>query len=156
MIKYFAYGMNTNLASMAGRCPTARSLGSAILPAYEFRFANHADILENDEMDTYGVLWDITKADLRSLDMLEGYPYYYDRKVVEVRHNGRIVRAITYFMNPGNPDAMPAQGYYNMVKEGYLEHNVPTAQLDEAVAFIQRYAGAVDQYINGDPFLVVQ
>lgn len=154
MIRYFAYGMNTNLASMASRCPTARSLGSAILPNHEFRFATHADILDNDEMDCYGVLWEITRNDLRSLDALEGYPFYYDRKVVEVRHNGRIVRALTYFMNAGNPDALPAQGYYDMVKEGYLEHGVPVAQLDEAVAFIQRYSSVVDQYMYGNDFTV--
>lgn len=138
MIKYFAYGMNTNLKSMADRCPTARSLGLALLPNYEFRFAVHADILENPNMDTYGVLWDITRDDLRSLDMLEGYPYYYDRKVVEVRHNNQVVRAITYFMQPGSLDSMPAQGYYDMVKEGYLEHGAPVSQLREAVHFIQR------------------
>lgn len=156
MIRYFAYGMNTNLDSMARRCPTARSLGMAILPNHEFRFARHADVLDNPEMDTYGVLWDITRNDLRSLDALEGYPYYYDRKVVEVRHNGRIVRALTYYMQPGAQDALPADSYYNMVKQGYLEHNVPVAQLDEAVAFIQRYSSAVNQYMYGDDFTVAQ
>lgn len=139
MIKYFAYGMNTNLSSMESRCPTARSLGLAILPQHEFRFATHADILENPEMDTYGVLWDITKDDLRSLDSLEGYPFYYDRKVVEVRHNGRIVRALTYYMQPGNLDALPGQSYYDLLKEGYLAHGCPVSQLNEAVRFIQRF-----------------
>lgn len=139
MIKYFAYGMNTNLESMAGRCPTARSLGVAILPEYEFRFARHADILPNPEFDTYGVLWDITRNDLRSLDALEGYPFYYDRKVVEVRHNGQIVRAITYFMQPDNHDAMPADSYFDLVQSGYLQHAVPVYQLYEAIEFIKRY-----------------
>jgi gamma-glutamylcyclotransferase (GGCT)/AIG2-like uncharacterized protein YtfP len=151
MIKYFAYGMNTNLDSMQSRCPTAQSLGCAILPAYEFRFANHADILENPEFDTYGVLWDITREDLRSLDALEGYPFYYDRKVVEVIHNGQPVRAITYFMQPGNPDRLPATSYYEMVQEGYLQNGVPVYQLEEAINFINTY-DSLPTYIYEDPY----
>ena len=146
MIKYFAYGMNTNLSSMASRCPTARSLGLAILPQHEFRFAVHADILENSEMDCYGVLWDITRDDLRSLDMLEGYPMYYDRKVVEVRHDGKLVRALTYFMQPGNLDSLPGNSYYDMVREGYLEHGAPVSQLREAVEFIKRWPTMENYY----------
>lgn len=139
MIKYFAYGMNTNLAQMAGRCPTARSLGHAILPGYEFRFATHADIIQNSDIITHGVLWDITRDDLRSLDNLEGYPFYYDRAVVEVIHNGTKVRALTYYMQPGNIDSKPSQGYVNMLIEGYTAHNVPLTQINDALKFIQRY-----------------
>jgi len=156
MIKYFAYGMNTNLASMAARCPTARSLGSATLPNHEFRFAIHADILDNLEMDTHGVLWDITEQDLQSLDRLEGYPHYYDRKLVRVHHNGQLIEAIAYYMQPGEQDQLPNNSYYNIVKEGYLEHNVPVFQLDDAVAFIQQNNDGVDQFMYSNNFAVAR
>ena len=138
-ILYFGYGMNTNLTGMAGRCPGAVSLGHAVLPNHEFRFAVHADVLENKEMNVDGVLWEINRKHLRSLDMLEGYPFYYDRKVVEVIHNGAIKRALVYYMQPGNLDNMPAQSYLDMLCEGYEENKVPLTQLKSAIKFINNY-----------------
>ena len=85
-MKYFAYGMNTNLHEMAFRCPEAVSLGMATLPGYEFRFAVHADVLANPDFDTDGVLWEISDNCLKSLDMLEGYGYYYERKKIGRAH----------------------------------------------------------------------
>lgn len=137
-MKYFAYGMNTNRSQMATRCAAAVSLGHAVLPDYEFRFAHHADVLENAEFDVNGVLWEITEECLKSLDALEGYPYYYGRKEVTVLHDNEPVQAIVYYMQPGAHDSLPSQGYLAMVTEGYNEHNVPTEQLDEAIRFINR------------------
>ena len=138
-ILYLGYGMNTNLKGMAERCPGAVSLGHAVLPEHEFRFAVHADVLENKEMNVDGVLWEINRNHLRSLDMLEGYPFYYGREVVEVIHNGQKVRALTYYMQPGNLDNTPSQGYVNMLIEGYTAHNVPLTQINDALKFIQHY-----------------
>ena len=138
-ILYFGYGMNTNLKGMAERCPGAVSLGHAVLPEHEFRFAVHADVLENKEMNVDGVLWEINRNHLRSLDMLEGYPFYYDRKVVEVIHNGEIKKALVYYMQPGNLDNMPAQSYLDMLCEGYEENRVPLTQLESAIKFINNY-----------------
>lgn len=136
-MKYFAYGMNTNAESMAMRCPDAISLGPAELPRHEFRFAHHADIVENPEFDTFGVLWEITEECLANLDILEGFPLYYDRKRVTVYHNGYPVEAITYYMVGDNPDSDPSEGYLLMLYEGYAEHGVSTEQIQEALDYIQ-------------------
>jgi gamma-glutamylcyclotransferase (GGCT)/AIG2-like uncharacterized protein YtfP len=131
---YFAYGMNTNLSSMAARCPAAVSLGYARLLDYDFRFATHADVkpLMNSYVD--GVLWEITDSCLASLDLLEGYPYYYDRVNAQVLTEDGLVDAIIYTMQPGNPDADPAPSYFAMCLEGYSEHNVPNGQLLQAIS----------------------
>jgi len=76
-----------------------------------------------------GVLWTIDDFHLKSLDHLEGYPFYYDRRRLRVAHEDRVVMAETYFMQPGNLDSLPGQGYFDMVVEGYREHRVPTEQL---------------------------
>lgn len=130
---YFAYGMNTNSYEMALRCPTAISLGSAFLLDAEFRFAGHADIVACDNGVVDGVLWDITDDDLKSLDKLEGFPYYYDRTEFEVEHEGETVQAVAYFMNPGNNDAEPTTHYLEMLLEGYAEHGVSTHQIAAAL-----------------------
>ncbi len=126
---YFAYGMNTNRAGMAQRCPGALSLGHARLVDYSFRFATHADVVKCRGTYVDGVLWTIDDFHLNSLDHLEGYPVYYNRRRLRVAHEDRVVLAETYFMQPGNLDNLPVQGYFDMVVEGYREHNVPTDQL---------------------------
>ena len=135
-MKYFAYGMNTNLDGMAGRCPTAVCLGPAWIDGYEFVFRTHADIAKSPGSVCHGVLWDITKEDLQSLDMLEGYPYYYTRFRVRVNLGNHFVYALTYQMNDQSCIQEPGLGYLEMVREGYTQNGVPTNQIDQAINMV--------------------
>ena len=130
---YFAYGMNTNRRGMAQRCPGALSLGHARLIDYSFRFAIHADVVKCKGSYVDGVLWTIDDFHLNSLDRLEGYPLYYNRRALRVAHEDRIVMAETYYMQPGNLDNLPGQGYFDMVVEGYNQHNIPLDQVYNSV-----------------------
>ena len=132
---YFAYGMNTNLAGMAERCPQAVSYGRAELLGHQFRFSGPADVQVNRMSKVDGVLWNITDQCLLSLDMLEGYPYYYDRKWAKVRCQDEVYEALVYHMQPGHPNGHPSRSYFNMVLQGYNEHGVPTDQLWKNVNF---------------------
>ena len=58
-MKYFAYGMNTNLEQMARRCPGAVCLGAAWINNYQFEFRHHADIQKQPGAVCHGVLWEI-------------------------------------------------------------------------------------------------
>ena len=137
-MKYFAYGMNTNLAQMANRCPKAVSLGKSVLYGHEFRFARHADIIENPDYATHGVLWDITPDCELSLDALEGYPTYYLKKQVRVFHNGLSVECMTYYMTGDLPDEYPSDGYLEMLMDGYKENGVDNTQIYSSLALIQQ------------------
>jgi gamma-glutamylcyclotransferase (GGCT)/AIG2-like uncharacterized protein YtfP len=131
---YFAYGMNTNVDSMGHRCPAALDLGSATLLNHRYRFSRHADVLDAPPHDNVeGVLWDITKDCLESLDILEGYPSYYDRKTATVMHRGVLKEALVYFMQPGLSDALPSQSYLDMVLTGFYEHGISTYQIEQAL-----------------------
>jgi gamma-glutamylcyclotransferase (GGCT)/AIG2-like uncharacterized protein YtfP len=112
---YFAYGMNTDRAGMAQRCPGALSLGHARLVNHVFRFAVHADVMPCDNSWVEGVLWVIDQQHLNSLDRVEGYPWYYDRTELQVEHCGLTVTAHCYRMQPGNADAPPTQNYFDEV-----------------------------------------
>ena len=130
---YFGYGLNTNREGMAYRCPNAISLGPARLLDHAFRFSGPADVVVEPGSYVDGVLWDITPRCLMALDILEGYPNYYNRAHLQVEHTGEIVEAIVYFMTPGNEDSLPSQSYFDMVFEGYTQHGVPTDQLLNAL-----------------------
>lgn len=135
-MKYFAYGMNTNLTEMAQRCPTAECIGPAWIDNYEFVFRTHADIAKSSNSQCHGVLWEITKDDLRALDSLEGYPYYYTRFRVRVRTGDSFVYAITYQMNDQSYVQEPSRGYLEMVTEGYKQNGVPTEQISRAINMV--------------------
>jgi gamma-glutamylcyclotransferase (GGCT)/AIG2-like uncharacterized protein YtfP len=137
-MKYFAYGMNTNLAQMAIRCPNAKSLGKATLMGHEFRFARHADIIPDPEFVTHGVLWEITPDCELALDALEGYPTYYQKKQVRVFYNNKSVECMTYYMTGDLPDEYPSDGYLEMLMDGYKEHGVDNTQLYSSLALIQQ------------------
>ena len=138
-MKYFAYGMNTNLDEMARRCPGATSLGPAWIDNHELCFRTHCDVAYNRGSKVHGVLWDINVDNLRALDALEGYPHYYTRFDVQV-HQGRIRHnALVYQMNDQNWLAQPSQFYLECVREGYTQNNVPQEQIDIALNMVSCY-----------------
>jgi gamma-glutamylcyclotransferase (GGCT)/AIG2-like uncharacterized protein YtfP len=130
----FAYGMNTNQQEMSARCPSAVSLGHARLIDYQFRFATHADVIKCNNSYVDGVLWEISSDNLQALDVLEGYPYYYTRKPRRVAYQNRVVMAETYYMLPGNLQALPTSSYFNLVEQGYQQHGIATDQIYNAQA----------------------
>ena len=129
---YFAYGMNTNRDEMAYRCPTAVPMGKAILPGYSFEFKSFATVVPNLKESVEGVLWTITESDESALDMLEGYPEFYDKKNVSVIYNDMTYIAMTYIMGPREQGYAPSDGYYSMVSEGYQSFGLSQQQLLDA------------------------
>ena len=143
---YFAYGMNTNVAQMAHRCPDAVSLGVAELPGYDLVFRGCADIRPNSDSATMeGVLWDITDFCLAALDVLEGYPTYYTRYEVPVFHNDEWKSALVYKMNTGDIFP-PTAGYLRMLFEGYTAHGVNLQQLYRAVDEAEQSYALLERY----------
>ena len=129
---YFAYGMNTNKEEMAYRCPGARALGKAILSGYRLEFKSFATIVPSPKEQVEGVLWTITDTDESALDMLEGYPEFYDKKTVSVEHDSQSYIAMTYIMGPREQGYAPSDGYYSMVSEGYQTFGLSQRQLLDA------------------------
>lgn len=131
----FSYGMNTNLAQMARRCPTAVSLGASVLPGFRFEFKQFATVEPDFNNNVDGVLWEIQPSDEASLDILEGYPVYYNKQMVEVLVNGEAVTAMTYLMYPEEQRAFPSQSYIDLLSEGYTSHGL---DLDQIYAAVER------------------
>ena len=129
---YFAYGMNTNKEEMAYRCPGARALGRAVLPGQRLEFKSFATIVPSPKENVEGVLWVITESDESALDMLEGYPEFYDKKTVSVDHDNQSYIAMTYIMGPREQGLAPSDGYYSMVSEGYQSFGLSQQQLLDA------------------------
>jgi len=139
---YFAYGMNTNIAEMSMRCPSAINLGRCTLKGFELKFRLHADIDEVKDSEMEGVLWDITEDCERALDRLEGYPFYYDKievivdPVTPVNKSSHIV-AMAYTMTSKGQEQPPSTGYEDCLVEGYTANGLDvdklTAKIDSII-----------------------
>ncbi len=130
---YLAYGMNTNLEGMRRRCPKAISLGSVILPDHTLKFKGCCDVEYTLGSDMECALWLLTDECEFALDILEGYPSYYNKKMVYVEKDGEIIQAMIYYMNPGHQLRIPSQYYLDMVVDGYDDHNMNVSQIEAAL-----------------------
>ena len=125
---YFAYGSNINLDQMAYRCPDAQEVGPVTLENYEllFRRGGFATIAPKEGETVVGLLWSITPGCERSLDRYEGYPRFYDKRMVTVRDSeGRSLSVMAYIMDERFREPMlPSDSYYHGILERSEERRV--------------------------------
>ena len=87
MLKYFAYGSNLDEAQMKLRCPGLKVISPGCLRDYRLDFTHFssgwscgvADVVESEEGEVWGVVYEITQQNLESLDSDEGFPDFYTR-----------------------------------------------------------------------------
>ena len=152
---YFAYGSNINLDQMAYRCPDAQVVGPVTLENYEllFRRGGFATIAPKEGESVTGLLWSITPGCERSLDRYEGYPRFYDKRMVTVRDSeGRSLSVMAYIMDERFREPMlPTESYYNGILEGYRQNGLPGSALkkawDHAVQEVHQETGRINDTV---------
>ena len=149
---YFAYGSNINLDQMAYRCPDASVVGPVTLENYEllFRRGGFATIAPKEGEAVTGLLWSITPGCERSLDRYEGYPRFYDTRMVTVRDSeGRSLSVMAYIMDERfREPILPTDSYYNGILEGYRQNDMPTAPLKRAWEHCAEEVHAMAEQVN--------
>lgn len=138
---YFAYGSNCNLEQMAHRCPNATKVGGVTLEGYKLTFnGKHsgtgvASIKRKNGSTVYGLLWEITSGCESALDWYEGFPRLYTKKNVTVKTaDGTAIKAMVYIMTSEfNKPAMPSQGYFNGIRDGFRQNGIDTRSLYETL-----------------------
>jgi hypothetical protein len=134
---YFAYGSNMLTARLTARCPNAKVIGkaSALNHALEFTKRSNKDhsgkatIISagGQSIHTPGVLFEITKSDLPSLDRAEGAGYGYDRHddfAVRLAATDESVTAMTYIASRTEAHLKPFDWYLALVVAGAHHHEL--------------------------------
>jgi len=126
---YLAYGSNLNLGQMRIRCPRAEPLYSATINNYRLVFRGVADMIKDEGSKCAIGVFNITEQCEASLDIYEGYPRMYDKKILNI--GGEEI--MTYTMNSQtiNP---PSELYYNSIFEGYEDFGLDSTLLERARA----------------------
>ena len=135
---YIAYGSNLNLPQMAYRCPTAEVVGKSELKDSEllFRGARKGAVATVEQKEGSSVpvlLWRIRDMDEAALDRYEGYPFLYDKQMMDVELDGNTVSAMVYVMTPGHEFGVPSDFYVDTILEGYETAGFDPQILEDAI-----------------------
>lgn len=141
---YLAYGSNLNVPQMHARCPGATILGTAMLTNWELLYrgsmtGSYLTLQQKEGGRVPVVVWEVTPADERQLDIYEGFPRFYYKKDFTVSCKGITTgrrykkAAFAYIMHESRPIGIPAQWYIETCKEGYDTFYFDKRYLDEAL-----------------------
>jgi gamma-glutamylcyclotransferase (GGCT)/AIG2-like uncharacterized protein YtfP len=120
-MKYIAYGSNMAASQMARRCPDAKLIGAGYIEDARLEFYLHATIepsqIKEDRVPV--AVWEISKADEQQLDLYEGHPHYYIKKMIPVRMaDGSEIKGMVYIMRLIRT-AQPSASYYDSIANAY-------------------------------------
>ena len=126
---------------MRTRAPGAVALGAARLPGWRLTFtADEPDDgygvphIEPDPADeVWGVLWETSDDDMRSLDEYEGSAYTHD--VVAVSHDGRDVDAVVYLAT-STGYRQPSASFMEILARGAEAHGLPPAYVERLKSLV--------------------
>ena len=124
---YFAYGANMNIESMAFRCPAARPVQTLCMRDWRLRFYSHATIEPCVGAEVAGVLWQITPECEVALDIFEGHPVYYTKRVWQ--QDGQEF----FFYEMQYPQGHSSPGYIKDIARSYGVWRLPQHCLHEAL-----------------------
>ena len=130
---YLAYGSNLNVNQMLRRCPDAVMIGASAIENYKLVFRRGVLTIEPSKGLRVPVgVWSISESDEEALDIYEGFPRWYAKRLFQMSVNGKPVRAMAYVMTPGYPVFPPSERYYDVCAEGYADFGFDPAPLQAA------------------------
>lgn len=151
MIPYLAYGSNLNQVQMKRRCKDAELIGTTMLSGYKLIFlggiANAvASIVPEESSSVPIALYSVSKDDIKSLDIYEGFPRLYDRRILQVDFKGKPTKVFAYIMND-RPDIgidVPSATYFRTILDGYLDLAFDKDILEDAL--VESITNSLDKH----------
>lgn len=128
---YCGYGSNLWLQQIAERCPQSDIIGRGRLRGARLAFAKVATIIADENVDTLVGVYDLTEADIETMDRREGLGRAYDRYLVTPEVDGNAVRCFTYIKRDATP-ANPTDEYFAKLLAGYRDWQFPERRLRRA------------------------
>jgi len=143
---YIAYGSNLNLPQMRRRCPTAKPVGTALIPNYRllFKGSKTGSYLTIEKATGYSVpvaVWEVTPMDERNLDRYEGFPMFYYKKEMTLNVKNRVTgrtskkTVFAYIMHEDHLIGVPSTGYIDTCIAGYHSFGFDPEYLMQALDY---------------------
>jgi gamma-glutamylcyclotransferase len=140
---YFAYGSNLDWTQMKQRCPLAKFVCRAKLPAHRLAFTlksarrdcGVADVLPDQAKDVWGVVYELLDNELKDLDKDEDFSparpndqNEYTREDHYVWQEGDADQALLVALYRGHPQLdppLPSDDYKELIVAGAKHWNLP-------------------------------
>ncbi|MCL4507656.1 MAG: gamma-glutamylcyclotransferase [Chloroflexi bacterium] len=152
---FFAYGSSMDWAQMKARCKSAEYVCLALLPNYRLAFPRKskngygtAGVIPSKGGVVWGVVYQITKDDMRRLDTREGYwpgdlsrVNSYVRARCHVFVNGERDKRLTtwtYYAVAQSSEFAPNAEYLNHIVSGAIHWKLPREYIDRLAAIETR------------------
>ena len=127
---YFAYGSNLSIDQIKHRCPDVILVQPYTLSNWELAFCPHGDIRKNTRAVVHGALYRLTPHDESVMDE---YEINYTKILFAITlDNGTTEACMTYIANERNLWTPPTPDYFNRIRLGYQDWNIPTELLFDA------------------------
>jgi gamma-glutamylcyclotransferase (GGCT)/AIG2-like uncharacterized protein YtfP len=145
-----------NVEQMRMRCPQARVIGTGTLKNYRLTFRGYGRGVANVERKRGRtvpiVLWEITPECEQALDVYEGFPRLYVKRVVDVlTSEEHVVRATIYVMAEQyeKSPAEPTGTYLRTIWQGYLANGLSLGPLEAAICENEREISCREDKLQG-------
>lgn len=134
----FAYGSNMSSMRLRARVPSARVIGSGVLPGHQLVWhkvsvdgSGKCDVIASDTPDAavHGVIYAIDQSEKATLDRAEGLGKGYEERQVVVLVGGVSYVATMYCATRKDPSLKPYSWYKAHVLAGAREHKLPSAYI---------------------------
>lgn len=136
---YFAYGSNMDEDQMEDRCPGAKLLCKVTVPDYTFRIDSRgvASIISKRGAEVTGLLWEVDKCHIKTLDKREGIAGgFYRRVALPLVYEGQTVTSIVYLSNYDcDGHYAPRPGYMEKIVRAAKDHGFDEAYIRELETF---------------------
>lgn len=132
---FAAYGSCINKQLMRQICPTACALCVGWLNDYRLTFRSIATIEQAAGARTPVLVWNIDMRALVALDAYVGAPYLYQKQIVQVESEDKIMECIAYVLDGCLP-ALPNKDYHKTISTGYKDAGIDESYLTHALDII--------------------
>ena len=133
MPRYFAYGSNLDEVQLRQRCPGSNLETAGSLRDFQLSFTVHsagwgagaADIVHCPGGRVWGLVFNLTDEDLRSLDRFEGHPEHYRRFVARIDTPDGTLDSWVYAAQRKAAFVAPSRRYVEIIREAAVRHGFP-------------------------------
>jgi gamma-glutamylcyclotransferase (GGCT)/AIG2-like uncharacterized protein YtfP len=135
MKSYFAYGSNLWREQMRHRCPDHQPRGIGVLKGYHWIVSRrgYANIVESEEDEVYGMIYEISESDEDSLDRYEGvHNGSYLKKMMMVESGGCDWECLVY-VDPVEQEGEPKEEYIEKINKGISDARLPAQYVERYV-----------------------
>ena len=127
IVLYFAYGSNLWRQQMTRRCPEHREIGAGCLTGWRWIITTrgYASIVMSEDDYVLGTVYELSEADLLSLDQFEGVAEgNYRKEMIEVVVDEQTLSCLVY-IDPVVREGSSKQEYVARINNGIKDVGFP-------------------------------